>query len=297
MVERVAVRSRVRRGAAIDLVLDRARENRSQIVFTKARGRDAVFWQTARVRRQARPKVTTPTARACGVAALPVVVDSGERYAYKFPRQQVELVRRRLPCGDYGVEVAGTLHAAVERKSLADLVGSLLNSRLKYQLTELAGLAHAAAVVEERYSQVFKLEHERPAVVADGIAELQVAFPGVRIVFCESRQLAEKWTYRFLAAAYAAADHSAEAARVVSTMDEPATMPEPSTAEVRAWARENGLEVPTKGRLHPQVWESVPAPTREAPGRSGAGGGGVASTCRATSFLPATGADGLRLEG
>jgi hypothetical protein len=147
VVERVAVRSCVRRGAAIDLVLDRARENRSQIVFTKARGRDAVFWQTARVRKQARPKVTTPAARACGVAALPVVVDSGERYAYKFPRQQVVLVRRRLPCGDYGVEVAGSLNAAVERKSLADLVGSLLNSRLKYQLTELAGLAHAAVGV------------------------------------------------------------------------------------------------------------------------------------------------------
>jgi hypothetical protein len=27
-----------------DLILDRARENRSQLVFTTARGRDAVFW-------------------------------------------------------------------------------------------------------------------------------------------------------------------------------------------------------------------------------------------------------------
>ncbi|MGP4095108.1 ERCC4 domain-containing protein [Nonomuraea sp. KM90] len=256
VVERVPVRSCVRRGAAIDLVLDRARENRSQIVFTKARGRDAIFWQTARVRRQARPNVTTPTARASGVAALPIVVDSGERYAYKFPRQQVELVRRRLPCGDYGVEIAGTLHAAVERKSLADLVGSLLNSRLKYQLTELAALPHAAVVVEDRYSQVFKLEYVRPAVVADGMAELQVAFPSVPIVFCESRQLAEEWTYRFLAAAYAAADHPAEAAPAVPATDEPVTMPEPSTAEVRAWARDHGLDVPAKGRLRPEVWQA-----------------------------------------
>ncbi|WP_220446879.1 Lsr2 family DNA-binding protein [Nonomuraea deserti] len=103
---------------------------------------------------------------------------------------------------------------------------------------------------------MFKLEHVRPAVVADGMAELQVAFPGVPIVFCESRQLAEEWTYRFLAAAYAAAGHSAEAAPIVPTLDEPPTMPEPSTAEVRAWARENGLEVPAKGRLRPQVWEA-----------------------------------------
>ena len=55
IVERASLRSCVRRGAAIDLVLDRGRENRSQIVFTKARGRDAVFWQSPRTRRQARP--------------------------------------------------------------------------------------------------------------------------------------------------------------------------------------------------------------------------------------------------
>ena len=35
VVERVAVRSCARRGAAIDLVLDRGRENRSQFVFTR----------------------------------------------------------------------------------------------------------------------------------------------------------------------------------------------------------------------------------------------------------------------
>ena len=40
IVERVGLRSCARRGAAINLVLDRGRENRSQIVFTKARGRE-----------------------------------------------------------------------------------------------------------------------------------------------------------------------------------------------------------------------------------------------------------------
>src|SRR5680860_410192 len=44
IVEQTPVRSCQRRGAAIDLVLDRPRENRSQLVFTTARGRDAVFW-------------------------------------------------------------------------------------------------------------------------------------------------------------------------------------------------------------------------------------------------------------
>lgn len=38
VIERVPVRSCVRRGAAIDLVLDRGRENRSQFVMTRIRG-------------------------------------------------------------------------------------------------------------------------------------------------------------------------------------------------------------------------------------------------------------------
>ncbi|MGH3599674.1 MAG: ERCC4 domain-containing protein, partial [Pseudonocardiaceae bacterium] len=113
IVEQVPVASCVRRGAAIDLVLARSRENRSQIVFTSARGRDAVFWQSARTRKQARPDVRTPTARAAGIAELQIVVDSHEQYPYRFANQQVQTVRRALPCGDYGVTAEGRLVAAV----------------------------------------------------------------------------------------------------------------------------------------------------------------------------------------
>jgi len=101
LVEVCRVRSCVRRGAAIDLVQDRGRENRSQIVFTTARGREAVFWQSPRTRKQARPKVSTPAARAAGCAELEIVVDTREKYAYRFATQQVTLTRRALPCGDY----------------------------------------------------------------------------------------------------------------------------------------------------------------------------------------------------
>lgn len=53
VLEEVAVRHCWRRGRAIDLVLDRARENRSQFVFTEPHrhregGRPMIFWQTAR---------------------------------------------------------------------------------------------------------------------------------------------------------------------------------------------------------------------------------------------------------
>jgi hypothetical protein len=64
----------------------------SQLVFTTARGREAVFWQSPRTRKQARPNVATPTARAAGIAELEILVDTREQYAYRFTTQQVVTV-------------------------------------------------------------------------------------------------------------------------------------------------------------------------------------------------------------
>jgi hypothetical protein len=257
LVERIPLRSCARRGAAIDLVADRSRENRSQLVFTTARGRDMIFWQSPRTRKQARPQVRVPTARAAGLAELRIVVDTHEQYPYRFANQQVTVVRRALPCGDYGLVVDGRLVAAVERKSLADLVSSLVEGRLRYALADLAALPRAAVIVEDRYSKVFTLKHVRPAVVADGLAELQVRWADVPIVFAETRRLAEEWTYRYLAAAHTwAAGEQAGTIRIgphVGDLDRAPQQPLPSTAEIRAWALTNGIAVPARGRLRPEV--------------------------------------------
>lgn len=158
-----------------------------------------------------------PTARAAGIRVLEIVVDAHERYAYRFAGQQVGTVRRALSCGDYAVAVEDEVVGAVERKSLPDLVGSLTGGRLRYALGELAALPRAAVVVEDRYSRVFALDRVRPALVADGLAELQVRWPTVPIVFCETRKLAEEWTYRWLAAALTwAQTESAASARIAA---------------------------------------------------------------------------------
>ena len=261
VVERARLRSCARRGAAIDLILDRGRENRSQIVFTTARGRDMVFWQSPRTRKQARPKVSTPTARAAGIADLHIVVDSHERYPYRFADQQVTTVKRALPCGDYGLLREDTLIASVERKSLPDLVSSLTSGKLRYALAELAALPRAAVVVEDRYSAIYALDRVRPAIVADGLAELQIRWPNVPLVFCETRALAEQWTYRYLAAAYIWADVVAAppASGAPAANETPAKAPAPSTSEVRAWARDHGFPVPDRGRLRPEVWDAYTA--------------------------------------
>ncbi|WP_395727569.1 ERCC4 domain-containing protein [Nakamurella sp.] len=280
IVERTPVRSVARRGAAIDLVLARGRENRSQIVFTTARGRDMVFWQTPRVRKQARPNVTTPTARAAGIADLQIVVDTREQYAYRFATQQVTTSRRALPCGDYGLIVGDRLIAAVERKSLTDLVSSLTGGKLSFAVGELAALPRAALVVEDRYSQIFKLDRVRPAVVADGLAELQVRWPSVPIVFAETRPLAEEWTYRYLAAAQAWAETELAIGRRVDTVAETVGAPDaplPSTAEVRRWARAAGLAVPDRGRLAPPIWDAWRQANQIAAEATGANGAATPS--------------------
>jgi hypothetical protein len=257
VIERVPVRSCVRRGSAIDLVLDRAREHRSQFVFTRARGREMIFWQSARTAKQARPSISLPTARAAG-QVLEIVVDSHERYAWKFDHQQATTVRRPLAAGDYAVAIDGAVIAAVERKSLADLVATLTSGKLRYVLADLATLPRAAVVVEDRWSSVFKLDKVRPSVVADGLAEAQVRFPSVPIVFCETRALAQEWTYRFLGAALAhhhENDHGRERYDALPAAGE--VLPsEPTTAEVRRWAMANGHDVSDRGRLRPEVWSA-----------------------------------------
>lgn len=249
IVERVPIRRCVQRGAAIDLVLDRGRENRSQFVLTHARGREMIFWQSPRTTKQARPAVTLPTRRALG-QVLEIVVDTQERYAYGFAHQQATTRRQRLPAGDYAVELNGAVVAAVERKSLADLVASLTSGKLTYALAELAGLPRAAVVVEDRYSSVFKIEYSSPGVVADGLAELQARFPSVPLIFAETRQLAQEWTYRFLGAALqeVAADHDDPLAAHLASAGAVAPAP-PTAADIRAWAQANGIDVSRAGRI------------------------------------------------
>jgi hypothetical protein len=258
VVERVPVRSCVRRGAAVDLVLDRGREHRSQFVFTTARGRQVVFWQSPRTVKQSRPGVRRPTARAAGVAELEVLVDIREQYPYRFADQRVRTVRRPLPAGDYATTVDGRLVASVERKSLADLVSSITGNTLKYAMADLAALPHAAIVVEDRYAAVFKLDRVRPAVVADAIAELQVNWPAIPIVFADTRPLAEEWTYRFLAAAAHHAGNDAHGLTRLADLPDPTPppAPEPTAAEIRCWARSSGLDIGTGGRIPAEIREA-----------------------------------------
>lgn len=203
VVEDVEVRDCRRRGKAIDLVLARSRENRSQFVFAAKQGRELIFWQTARTAAGVRPGLRIPARRASGLSELVIVVDTRERYAYRFATQQATVAKQALRVGDYGVVDGDDLVAAVERKSIADLSGSLVDGSLAFAMADLATLPRAAVIVDGAYGDIFKLQHVAPGFVADSLARIQVRYPAVPIVFAGTRKLAEEWTFRFLGAARA----------------------------------------------------------------------------------------------
>ncbi len=198
VLEHETVRLCRRRGAAVDLVLERGARARSQFVFTQVRGRDAIFWQTQRTARAANPGARVPRARKLETP-LAVIVDTRERYPYRFASHAVERRREALPAGDYGIRGAdGELLAVVERKTLENLATSLSDGTMAFQMARLADVPLAAAAVECRYSALLSAPHAPPTWLADQLVRLQARYPAVPVVFLDSRRHAEDWTYRYL---------------------------------------------------------------------------------------------------
>jgi ERCC4-type nuclease len=191
-----------RRGPAIDLVLDRPRQDRSQFVFTESKGRAMIFWQTRSVAMKANPGGRVPQRRALA-SGFTIHVDTREKYAFRFTQRDVAIEHTALAAGDYGVRDGDRWVAVVERKGLEDLIGSLTNGTLAFQLAALAELPLAAVVIEGRYPKLFEVPRATRGWLPDVLARLQIRYREIPIVFADSRKFAEEWTYRFLATALA----------------------------------------------------------------------------------------------
>ena len=94
---------------------------------------------------------------------------------------------------------------------------------------------------------MFKLDRIRPAIVADALAERQIAWPAIPIVFTDTRPLAEEWTYRWLAAA---ARHNLDG--TYTTTNRLADLPTPS-APVRAAGHRAGQSLGPHRRAPPHA--------------------------------------------
>jgi hypothetical protein len=199
LVDDVAVVLCKRRGAAIDLVLDRPRLARSQFVFTNARGRPAIWWQTQATVRFANPGARVP--RGGTTRGLTIAIDTREKYGWRFRDRTVTVERRALPAGDYAAIVEGAVVAVVERKTLDNLASSLSEGTLAFQMQRLAEVGHAAVVVEGDYPDLFRTQPGRGSWLADMLGRLLVRYPEVPVIFAGSRRFAEEWSYRFFSAA------------------------------------------------------------------------------------------------
>lgn len=199
VLERVPVAACQRHGPAIDLVLQRGLNRRSQFIFVVHRGRQQVYWQTPKAAKAARPGLRIPYAPVR--SDVTYYVDSRERYGYTFAGSHVE--KRPLPSGDYAiVNREQQVIAAVERKTIDDFATSIADGSLSFEMMELATLAHAAVVVEGRYSEILRYAHTPRGYLPELIARLAMLYPQVPIIFVETRRVGEQWTRCFLRSAH-----------------------------------------------------------------------------------------------
>ena len=205
-LERVPVAHLSRVGRKLALVLDRPMRKRCEFLTVVKPRKDGsgtveqIFFRTESGIRAHRSRSKVELAAP---ETLSIAIDSAERYPWRFPGASV--TRRRLPVGDYALEVGARVVAVVERKSYDNLLADLGAVQALHQvLADLAGHESAALVIEAQYGDFLderRLAGRWPAsFLARVLAELTALHPRLPIVFAGSRKLANLWTERFFAA-------------------------------------------------------------------------------------------------
>jgi len=242
--ERVPVLHLRRLGRKLSVTLDRPQRKRCEFLKLEKQRRDGsgtyeqIFLRTELAARAHR---TSGRAELSTRLALEVVVDTAERYPWRFPGASV--TRRSLPVGDYALTHKERLLAVVERKSFPNFLRDMCELRgLHQQIAELGSYAHAALVVEAQYADLGKPDRigRWPAAhLLRVVGELAALHPSVPVVFAGNRKLANVWTQRFFAAVDAARRQpEADLVRDAVSEFEPAPVEGGLDARIRAAALE-----------------------------------------------------------
>lgn len=128
-----------------------------------------------------------------------LLIDSREQLPYSFSRfsdQFSEIRKHRLLCGDYSI-LGWETKIAMERKSLSDLVSTIIHNRdrFKAELYKLAQYEHAAIVIEASLAQVsspYSFSEANPKSVVGSLQAFSLLY-NVHVVFADNRVLAEAW--------------------------------------------------------------------------------------------------------
>jgi hypothetical protein len=208
--EQVPIAHLTRLGRKLSVTLDRAQRKRCEFLKIEKRYKnqdgsyEQIFLRTEAAARAHKSSKRTELPRAPDT--LDVVIDSGERYPWRFPGATV--VRRKLAVGDYALTREERVVAVVERKSLENFLKDLSELKgLHQQLAELGAQPRAALVLEAQYADLGnpKKLGQWPAAHAQRVAaELTTLFPNVPLVYAGNRKLANLWAQRWFAAVAAA---------------------------------------------------------------------------------------------
>jgi hypothetical protein len=207
-VERAAVASLARVGRKLAVTLDRGSRKRCEFLTVhkpRLNGSgeyEQIFFRTETGIRAHRSRSRVEL-RAVESTPVRLVIDSGERYPWRFPGATVE--RRKLAAGDYALLEGERVAAVVERKSFDNLLGDLgLVQALHQQLADLASHSAAALVIEADYRDFLdpkRLAGRWPAAhVARFLAEVAALHPTLPVIYAGNRKLANLWTWRFFRA-------------------------------------------------------------------------------------------------
>jgi ERCC4-type nuclease len=125
------------------------------------------------------PAAASPAAaRPQGPAdKLNIVIDSREQAGWTFEPRQVLVHRKALSAGDYSL-LGLEDRVAIERKSLGDLVDTVIRDwlRFKKELVRLSGFDVACIAVEADIGQVYRHEYLSEALPASVLGRVNSIF-------------------------------------------------------------------------------------------------------------------------
>lgn len=209
LVDNSNIKSLTHYGKKLEIILDRKIRKRCWFVIFKKEYKtrpgeyyEQIFWVTQSAARARGRKAYVP--QGGKNESFTVVIDTRERYPWKFPNCQV--IRENLAVGDYGLKLDEQVVAVVERKTRENLLHNMQSFELlRASLHELKTVPYRTMILECSYADLInpkKNPYFKPSYVADVLAELYVLFPEIQIIFCDNRKVANEWSYRWFKRIY-----------------------------------------------------------------------------------------------
>ena len=129
------------------------------------------------------------------------VIDSREQLPFCFDSDDIEIIHKALPTGDYSLSGYENL-VAVERKNLEDFIHSAIHTRGRFfsEIRRLSTMPFKCIVIEGSLADVLGHRYRSgadPASIFGTTLSIIVDY-GVPVFFCCDRQIALAFTEKYL---------------------------------------------------------------------------------------------------